>query len=574
MTTRWIDEKMMLQRFPNTLASIIESAGWKEFAKYRAKSGKKYAEVRLFEAEGSDKVQRKFGLIHAYDLDKPTFPDGRFIPETSNLAVVGVGNGMQTIFDFPSEYMLPGTEVVTVNGTQIANTEYTIDPKGRAITFKAAPSGLIKASCYLSSKAFEPTNAFSIFLFDSVSFDIAETGIAIGTGDGSTTIFSIRKTNIKPGSVTIYQGATEADDLSYVVNNADGTVTFYEAPGSGIVLTADVTTARNPVEGHDYGDLVTNDTDTLNTAEGMGHMAFAAASYQRPSIPTVMTFTNEDNLNSSFGRDSLLRVWGSINKDRLAMFFRVDAASNPDDAYYVPLYLGRVNNSGKKPRQNTVLIGGAKSGVTGQWRKDKQLGGTLVDYGPNTTNGNEFVSLHQTIGGSYYQRHYLAFITHAKEIDKPETGDGPSAYTDKYHHSFMYVKHPFDKEVGVLDGIYAVHPKGLEQDAELEVEKQVVHEVIGVGDGQTKVFHLYHRCQEAQPLIYFDCMEKTDFAYDTDYKAVEFTTAPAPGVEITASYTVHELYQFNLAMTPQTPMRLDEATPYNPIGWGVYKENL
>ncbi|WP_338749768.1 DUF2460 domain-containing protein [Bacillus sp. FJAT-52991] len=574
MTTRWVDEKMMLQCFPNTITSIIESAGWQEFAKYRAKSGKKYAEVRLFEAEGSDKVQRKFGLIHTYDLDKPTFPDERFVPETSNLAVIGVGNGTQTVFDFPAEYMLPGTEAVTVNGIPIANVDYMIDAKGRTITFNTAPSGLIKASYHLSSKAFEPINAFGVFLFDSVSFDMHEIDVSVGVGDDSTPVFDIGQTEIKPGSVTVYLDGVEVEDLSYVVDNSTGTVTFYSAPANGQAITADYTYSRKPIEGHDYGDLIVSASGVVNEADGMGSLAFAAATFLRPSIPTVMTFTNGDNFNSSFGRDSLLQVWGSINKDRLALFFRVDAASNPDDVYYVPFYLGRVNNSGNKPRQNTVLIGGAKSAVTGQWQKDKKLGDTLIDYGPNTTNGNEFVSLHQTIGGSYYQRHYLAFITHAKEIDKPETGDGPSVYTDKYHHSFMYIKHPFDKEVGVLDGIYAVHPKGLEQDAELEVEKTVVHEVIGMGDGQTRVFHLYHRCQEAQPLIYFDCNEQAGFTYDADYKAVEFATAPADGVEITASYTVNELYQFNLAMTPQTPMRREEASPYAPIGWGIYKENL
>ncbi|RJS60106.1 hypothetical protein [Bacillus sp. PK3_68] len=573
MTTQWIDEKMMLQRFPNTISRIIESAGWEEFAKYRAKNGQKAAEVRLFQAIGSDKVKRKFGLIHAYDLANPTFPDNRYVPDTSNLAVIGVGNGTQKVFDFPAEYMLPGTESVTIDGAPVEKSEYNIDPKGQSISFNTAPSGLIKSSYYLSSKAFEPANAFGVFLFDEVSFDLKETAVLIGAGDGSTTVFNIDQTNLKPGSVTVYVDGREVDEFDYIVDHAAGIVTFHSAPALGNI-TADFSYSRTPIDGIDYGDLATTGDGGINSAEGMGNLAYGAATFLRPSIPTVMTLTNEDNFNLSFSRDSLLQVWGSINKDRLAIFFRVDAASNPDDVYYVPLYLGRINNSGKKPRQNTVLIGGAKEGVTGQWQSKKKLGGTLVDYGEHTSNGNDFVSLQQSIGGSYYQKHYLAFITHDRLVDKHEAGDGPSVYSDKYHHSFMYIKHPFDKEVGVLDGIYAVHPKGLEQDAELEVEKTVVHDLIGIGDGETKIFHLYHRCKEVKPKIYLNCNEQTAFTYDNDYKVVEFDTAPASGVEITSSYTVNELYQFNVPSTPRTPMRREEASPYAPIGWGIYKEIL
>ncbi|OLN21699.1 hypothetical protein BTO30_13430 [Domibacillus antri] len=569
----WINEQMILQRFPATLKTIFESGGWEEFAKYRAKDGQKSAEVRLFRATGSDKVKRQFGLINAYDLAVPTFPDNRFISDTSKLAIIGIGNGTQTAFEFPAEYILPGSEVVTVNDTPVANTDYTIDPKGRTITFSVAPNGLIKASYHLSSKAFEPTNAMGVFLFDSVSFDLTETGISIGTGDGTTTIFNIGQTGIKPGSVTVYIDGVAADDLSYVVDNTAGTVTFYTAPASG-AITADYAYSKTPVEGYDYGDIDVSVAGLPDTADGMGNLAFAAATYLRPSIPTVFTFTNEENFNLSFGRDSLMSIWGSINKDRIAIFMRADATSDPDNVWVVPFYLGRVNNSGKKPRQNTVLIGGSRAGVTGTWFAEKMLGGTSVDYGPDTTNGNDFVNLHQAVGGAYYQKHYLSFITHSREIEKPEVGNGPSIYTDKYHQSFMSIVHPFDKEIGVLDGIYAVHPKGLEQGDELEVTKTVVHQVIGVGDGETKMFHLFHQCQELNPMIYFDCVEQTGFTYDPAYKAVEFAIAPAAGIEVTASYTVKELYQYNLAMTPVTPMRREEASPYAPIGWGVFKESL
>lgn len=576
MTLRWIDEKIMLQRFPNVFTNILESVGWKKFAQYRAKNGNKYAEVRLFEATGSDKVLRKFGFINAYDLDKPTFEDNRFIPFTSNLANIGIGDGVKTTFDFPSEYILPGTETVQVADVEVPDTSYTIDRYGKTITFNVAPTGVIKASYALSTKAFEPTNNFSFFLFDDVTFDVKNEKIEIGTGDGTTTAFSLNAVNIKPGSVKVFLDDVELQDLDYVVQNSAGLITFYDAPAEGVIIAADFSQSRDYADASnfDYYDLEAVATGELNTADGMGNLALSAATYTKPSLPTAMTLTNENNLNPAFGRDSLIHTWGSINKDRLALFFRIDAASDPDNIWHVPLYLGRVNNGNKKPRLNTVLIGGCRTGAASTWQKDKELGGHYVDYGADTSNGNNFVNLHQSIGGTYYNKHYLAFITHDKAIERVEAGLGPSVYDDMYHDSFMYIVHPYDKEVGVLDDIYAVHPSGLEQDAELEVEKPVVHERIGIGDGQTKAFHLCQRPVEEKPSVYFDCVEQTDFTYDEDYKLVEFATAPPVGTEITATYNASNLYQYNLAETPVCPMTLDTTTPYNPIGWGIYKSKI
>ncbi|MGG0666443.1 hypothetical protein ABE042_20275 [Viridibacillus arvi] len=573
MTLRWINEKFMLQRFPNTIAGILESVGWEEFAQYRSKNASKYAEVRLFKAIGSDKVLRQFGIINAYDLDKPTFPDNRLIPLTSNLANIGVGDGVKKTFNILSEYILPGSERIQINDADIADTEYKIDRLGRTITFNTPPTGIIKATYSLSTKAFEPTNTFGIFLFDDVSFDITTLKKGIGTANGTLKVFNLGVTNVKPGSVKVYVNNVLADDLSYTVKNSTGEVTFYDAPTTGEV-SASYTEIRQPIEGNDYGDLIATGSGDLSTSDGLGNLAFSAASFIKPSVPTVMTFTNEDNFNPAFGRDSLLHAWGSVSKDRLILFLRMDAASNPDNIWHVPLYLGRLNNAGKKPRQNTVLIGGCRAGKAGVWTKDKKLGNHLVDYGMDTANGNNFAMLQQSIGGSYYQKHYLAFITHDKAIERPESGRGPSVYDDMYHDSLMGIVHPYDKEVGVLDDVYAVHPSGLEHDAELEVEKTVVHERIGIGDGITKVFHLFQRTADTKPSIYFDCKEQTNFTYSNDYKAVEFSTAPPVGTEITSSYIAANMYQYNLAESPITPMRLESTSPYAPIGWGIFKEKI
>lgn len=570
MTLRWIDEKIMLQRFPNTLSTLLQSVGWEEFAKYRSKNGEKYAEVRLFQTKGSDKVIRKFGIVNTYDLEKPTFADERFVTIASKLSNIGIGNGKKTVFDFPTEYILPGTEIVQVGDFEVADTEYTIDRRGRTITFKTAPTGIIKASYSLSAKAFEPMNAFGIFLFDSVTFDIDNPITKIGDANGELKTFSLDKTDIKPGSVKVFIDKVEVDEFDYTVQISTGIITFYDAPKKGAISASSIS-ARGFDENNDYGDLLAEATGALNTSDGMGAIAFSAANFKRPSQVTVMTLTNEVNLNASFGRDSLLHVWGSINKDRLALHLRVDAASDPNNIWHVPLYLGRINNCGKKPKQNTVLIGGCRNGANAVWSKDKKVGGHLMDSGPETSNGNNYPLLQQTIGGSYHQQHYLSFITHDKDIERIESGQGPSVYDEKYHDSFMYISHHYDKEVGVLDDIYAVHPSGLEQDAELEIEDTIVHENIGVGDGYTTTFHLYRHTTDEKPLVYIDCVEQT-INYDDDYKVVEFITAPTNGAVITASYNVSNTHQYNLSETPITPMALDTTTPYVGIGWGVFKK--
>lgn len=83
--------------------------------------------------------------------------------------------------------------------------------------------------------------------------DYAVTAGNIGTGDGSTTAFQLRKqytsgavtvnrTINKPvsGSLTVYvDGVEQTLTTHYTVNTATGVVTFVTAPGSGLAVTAD-----------------------------------------------------------------------------------------------------------------------------------------------------------------------------------------------------------------------------------------------------------------------------------------------------------------------------------------------
>lgn len=583
MPTRYISEQFTLQQFPREFTKMVASVGWSLQARYRAvKTGtKQYAEVRLFESVGSDGLRRNFGLISGYDLDKPTFDDSRYIADTSRLAVLGVADGTKVKFECPGGPMQSGTERVYVDGVEVAKSTYTFNFDTDEITFTTAPAAgkVIKMIGYLSARALEPTNVFGIFTYNDVYFDKIVTKDTadgnLGTANGTATAFTAPKKPIRPGTLKVYVGGTEQADNLYTVNYTTGVVTFVNPPAAGPV-TADYRYTLSPTRGVDYGDIAVTSTETdMLTGKAFGSLAFGAFTFLQPSIPTIMTMTDDTNLSRSFNRDSFLYLWGSINKDRLGLMFRVDPSAEPTKCFYLPFYFGRIHVSGEQPRRNTVLIGGAKTGAPISWAKDLKIGNILVDYGPETSNGNDTVSLHQSIGGSLYQRHYLMFVTHDRTIDTSDTKFNPSAYTDKYHVSQFLVVHPQEGVVGKLDDIYAIHPKNIEQMDELEIEKTVVHEWIGNGDGIRKVFHIEHQCKETKPLVSIDCVDQTTgWTYDYDHKAIIFTNPPAAGVELTASYSFKQLFKYSLATSPRTAMRLDGVTPFNPIGWGIFKENI
>ncbi|MDQ0285585.1 flagellar hook protein FlgE [Desulfofundulus luciae] len=100
--------------------------------------------------------------------------------------------------------------------------------------------------------------------------DVSElqvTGKAIGTGDGSTTTFSLGYSPVVDGSVKVYLNGTPTTDFS--VNNATGEITFNTAPGAGVNITADYQKATSSlilkVTGKD-GPLGKRTDFTIDTA--------------------------------------------------------------------------------------------------------------------------------------------------------------------------------------------------------------------------------------------------------------------------------------------------------------------
>jgi hypothetical protein len=580
----WYEERFTLQEFPKKFSQILAANGWNKVAKFRSVNGQAFAEVHLFESLGSDGERRKFGLIFPYALDDAkTFDDARLISDMSRLAILGYGDGTTKTFEFPAAPIVPGSEQVFIDGSSINQSEYTINSEGTTIAFNTAPpsGSIIKATYALSTKAYEPSNVFGVFLYNEVLLEKevlkGQPDSNLGTADGSTVTFAFPKSGIRPGTVQIYVGNSLVPETDYTVDYATSTVTFHTAPTSG-AIQASYKYALQPISGVDYGDFQGAGSTYSKTSgfsgKYMAEMAYSVFEFVQPSPVTVMQLTNEANYNRSFQRDTFMYLWGSVNKDRLALFFRPDPSADPVNALYVPLYLGRISAIGEAPRRNTVLIGGGQMSKELTSFSNLSGGNINLDYGTNTANGNSYVMLHQALGGAYYQRHYLSFITHSKELDVPDTRYNPSAYTGKYHLSQLWIIHPQEGYVGKLDDIYAVHPKNIEQMDDLEIERTVSHETIGIGDGIRKIFHIDHACKEARPQIFIDCVEVTAFTYDPDTKAVIFDDPPAMGVEITASYSFGQVFKYTLPTTERTPMRVTEATPFAPIGWAIMKENI
>ena len=71
--------------------------------------------------------------------------------------------------------------------------------------------------------------------------EVQVTGDSVGTGDGTTTVFTLANQNVVPGSETIYQDGTPVSSSEYTIDDETGTITFNTAPAVGVEITADYT---------------------------------------------------------------------------------------------------------------------------------------------------------------------------------------------------------------------------------------------------------------------------------------------------------------------------------------------
>lgn len=66
------------------------------------------------------------------------------------------------------------------------------------------------------------------------------TGENVGTGDGTTTQFTLGNIPVEEYSETVkLNGVAQTRDTDYTINYETGTITFTTAPGNGVSITAD-----------------------------------------------------------------------------------------------------------------------------------------------------------------------------------------------------------------------------------------------------------------------------------------------------------------------------------------------
>ncbi|NGQ95324.1 DUF2460 domain-containing protein [Brevibacillus sp. SYP-B805] len=625
----FIDKLSTMQELPDYLTKDFRENGWGLYIKYRVwrkprgTTEDRFADVRIFRSVGSDKQIRYFGMVFGYGGDKnggSVLNTEDTISRHSSLAVLqGAIDGVNSSFTFKVFPVLRDSVFVYIyraDGTEVEvpSTEYTINYDEGTLVFNAGSAYIpqtgeaLRATYIPSPIAPKPVKRLGFFTFDDVrlerlvvpSFDPndEDNESVLPDGDGITTDYVINTTYQIKG-VTVYlngikqkEGAA-ADGGSYTFNPATKTIHFHTAPAPGVDVRVEYIKILTGTELDgviDLGDLEAGRNFDPNDIKSVFKAVYSTLYFLRPSFPTTLSVTPLDNVSNTWRRDSGIFYWGNINKDRIILFMRPDPSVGPEETYFAPLYIGRLRTTKNSPRRNLVIAAGTRKQDIPTYAKGMKIGYYIVDYGPNTTGGNDGIQLQQTYGGVNYNRHYMAFITHDKAIDNGEARLNPSVYSGKYHISPFYIVHPNDGFVGTLDDVFAVHPKNIAQLDELEIEyreNNPLKEEIGVGDGSRKVFWLTHSPSypdgtdftanpfTAQPIklvVEVNCVQTTDFTFDYETKAITFNTAPPAGAIIHAEYVFKQVYRFTLPDTEVSPWQLEDGVPYAPIGLAILKE--
>ena len=488
----------------------------------------------------------------------------RIASDTGAAINIGDGNGTNKVFTTPTFPIRFGSLKVYVDGILADISTYAVNYTTGKITFITAP---------LTGKEI------------SVEYLEVPPGIittsTIGIGNGTKTIYNFPSKPIgtSPDPIISVQGAVLAKD-DYLIDFDKGEIVFDVAPDIGKAIVAKYL-SLSTTDPSSTDDTVSDSTFEAKSAfdpnitDQLMRTVYESLNYLYPSPPTVISFTTSDYFGRAWQRDSLIYYWGNVNKDRIILFFRPDPTGGPTEALFSPLYLGRLLVRGKSPRRNMILIGGCRDKDESKWAANKKLGPVFMDYGVQTSNGNNSVLLSQSIGGSYYQKHYLAFITHDRNVDDKEGRYNPSLYSGKYHFSRIWVIHPNDGYVGELDDLYAIHPRNIFQLDQLEIDETITGEEIGIGDGLRKAFTLTKMPKPGTVVVNINCnqIDMSNYTIDMPNKTIIFNTAPKVNEVITATYQFHHVYKYTLPTSPISPYTLEGVTPFNPIGLAVFVEN-
>lgn len=583
-----------IQLFPEEFAKLLKPHGWEQFLEYKIigdkESGKtrKQARVYLFKSLGSDMQNRYFGYVHSYGNEIANPLGEEFvITRNSPLGIMVKDKSDNKKYWFKVNPVLKNRLLkVFVNGEEVDPSTYdaTNIDKGY-IVFGSAPSSEdVRATYTISDDAPPMPDHLYFFTFEEVVTEQFKYNVTLTKIADNTFIFPAGVTRIKEGSLVVRDNqGTEIDPSRFTIDWDNVTTLVISGDLLPVgTITADYIIPLITIDGkmEDISD------SNLNPASGVSviQCVYESMRFIAPSLPTTITFIDE--FTEAWSRDSDVIYWGNITKDRIVMMFRVEPTPDPVKAYYVPLYIGRLTTLDKSPRMNTVIIGGGNLVDRVASNAIITVNNKQLNYGPNVTNGLDGIQVQQGIGGSLYQKHYLSFITHDPMADiSPESRYNPSAYTDKYHISPIYVVHPNDGFVGLLDEVYAVHPKNIAQQDELIVKETATNEFLGKGDGSRTIFHLRHTPKNNTLVIKVNCIpmsEGTDYTIiettgtgdaDEQIKRILFNTPPAQDAEVYADYEYEQTYIFLLPTVPETPFLKDTVSPYAPIGLGILKLN-
>ena len=244
----FIDNSATAQELPLKFEETLNQNGWDTSVKFRVKDGTKYADVRLFEAYGTDYEKRRMGMAFGYDTSQIKFSDNRMISETSLLGVLGVGNGQNKIFNlkvFPVDATY-GVNVF-VAGVRINENRYKLNNKTGLLEFMIAPEmgQQISISYRLDATAPEPPSFLVFFTYNSINL-AQQKGIdaplKMADGDGVTKVFHTPTSPISADTLRVWKDSVEQlPNTDYTVNLTTGEITFTIPPALGKELTVKYT---------------------------------------------------------------------------------------------------------------------------------------------------------------------------------------------------------------------------------------------------------------------------------------------------------------------------------------------
>jgi len=215
-----------------------------------------YAYGVALDSEGNVIVTGASEIWHDYDEDGDA---------------VGTGDGSKTVFNLEHSPIIPQSEKIYLDGE--VTTDYEIDYASGAVTFTAAPGeGVVITADYdyqelnydcwttkydsLGNEVWEQPiiydngdrdEAYGVAVDSENNIIITsrsnrwhvyhEDSEAVGTGNGSTTVFNLKHSPVIPQSEKIYLDGEVTTD--YQINRTSGAVTFTAAPGEGVAVRAD-----------------------------------------------------------------------------------------------------------------------------------------------------------------------------------------------------------------------------------------------------------------------------------------------------------------------------------------------